>query len=65
MTGPGRRFDPSELSGDGAGSTDAEYAELLAAARELEALAGVAAEPAAPAEPDGAEPAGLDRTLDD
>ena len=32
---------------------------------ELEALAGVAAEPAAPAEPDGAEPAGLDRTLDD
>lgn len=32
---------------------------------ELEALAGVAAEPAAPVEPDGADPAGLDRTLDD
>ena len=31
----------------------------------LLALAGVAAEPAAPVEPDGADPAGLDRTLDD
>lgn len=38
MTGPGRRFDPAELRG-GAQPTDAEFAEILAAARELEALA--------------------------
>jgi len=40
MTGPGRRFDPAELRGDGgAPMSEAETAEVIAAARELEALA--------------------------
>lgn len=40
MTGPGRRFDPAELRGDGgAPLSETETAEVIAAARELEALA--------------------------
>jgi len=40
MSGPGRRFDPAELDGmTGPAPTDAEAAELLAVARELEDLA--------------------------
>lgn len=40
MSGPGRRFDPAELAGaTHAEPTDAEAAELLAVARELEDLA--------------------------
>jgi hypothetical protein len=38
MSGPGRRFDPAELHGDGVDVTDAELADSLAMARELEAL---------------------------
>lgn len=38
MTGPGRRFDPAELRGDGTDVTDGELADALAMARELEAL---------------------------
>jgi hypothetical protein len=42
MTGPGRRFDPSELhdaDGDGSHLTDAESAAMLSTARDLEAFA--------------------------
>lgn len=39
MTGPGRRFDPAELRSDSGGDpSDAEMADALAAARELEML---------------------------
>jgi hypothetical protein len=40
MTGPGRRFDPSELhDADGAPLSDAESAAMLSTARDLEAFA--------------------------
>ncbi len=39
MSGPGRRFDPAEIDSDaGSGPSEAEFAQAMVAARELELL---------------------------